>query len=129
MYRAYVPELLCDWDRRHLHVRPPVRLIAVPVQLPMVLTAERHAELIAHFPPQRSGLRNFEVVRIAWARLTDEAWLCGDEGEMRLATSADSPGRRCRQRRLRWLVIAVVCARVCCRVVVRGLQLRSRVAG
>ena len=46
------------------------------------------------------------MVRIAGARLTDEAWLCGDEGEMRLAASADSPRRRCWQ--WRWLVIAAL---------------------
>ena len=50
MDRADVPKLLRDRDRRHLHVRPPGRLVAVPVQLPMMLAAERHGELIAHFP-------------------------------------------------------------------------------
>ena len=112
-----------------MHVRPPGRLVAVPVQLPMVLAAERHGELVAHFPPQRSGPGNLEVVRIAGARLTDEAGLCGDEGEMRLAASADSPRRWCWQDRLRRLMIAVLCARVCCRVVLRELELRGSVAG
>jgi len=50
MYRADFPKLVRDRDRRHLHVRPPGRFVAVPVQLPMVLAAERHGELVAHFP-------------------------------------------------------------------------------
>ena len=51
--RADVPKLVRNRDRQHLHVRPPGRLIAVPVQLPMVLAAERHGELVADLPNDR----------------------------------------------------------------------------
>jgi len=63
----------------------------VLVQLPVMLAAERHRELIAHFSPQRAGLGNFQVVRIAGAFLTNEAGLRGDKGKVRFATLANSP--------------------------------------
>ena len=60
------------------------------MHLTVMRAAERHRELIAHFSPQRAGLGNFQVVRIAGAFLTNEAGLRGDKGKVRFATLANS---------------------------------------
>jgi hypothetical protein len=49
MNRARLPKLLCDLHWRDIHVRPPVRFVAMPMQFVMVDTAERHGKFIADF--------------------------------------------------------------------------------
>ena len=52
VHRACLPKLLRDRHGRDLHVYPPVCLVAMPVELLVVLTAEGHRELVADLPPQ-----------------------------------------------------------------------------
>jgi hypothetical protein len=59
------------------------------MQCVVVVTTERHGELVAHLAPERRRLSKFEVVGIAWRPLTDQARLRGDESEMGLASSSD----------------------------------------
>jgi hypothetical protein len=46
-----VPELLGYRDGHHLHVRPPICFVAIPVQLVMVFATERHREFVADLSP------------------------------------------------------------------------------
>jgi hypothetical protein len=59
------------------------------MQRVMMVTTERHGELIAHLAPERGRLSKFEMVGIARGSLTDQARLPGDECEMGLTSSAD----------------------------------------
>jgi hypothetical protein len=67
------------------------KLISLPWRCKrvVVVTTQRHRELIADLAPQRSWLSKFEMVGIARRPLTDLARLRGDECEMGLASSAD----------------------------------------
>ena len=55
----------------------------------MVFATQRHRELVADLASQRFRLGEFQMMGIAGRSLADEAWLCGDENEMRLVSSAD----------------------------------------
>ena len=55
----------------------------------VMVTTQRHGELIAHLAPQRGWLSKFEMMRVGWRALADQARLRGDESEMNLASSAD----------------------------------------
>jgi len=89
MGRTHLPKLLGDRKWRYLHVRPPIRLVAMPVKLLMMRATEWHRKLIAYLSSQRAGLRNLEMVRVARARLANEARLRSYEVEVRLAAFAD----------------------------------------
>jgi hypothetical protein len=45
------------------------------MQRVMMVTTERHGELIAHLAPERGRLSKFEMVSIARGSLTDQARL------------------------------------------------------
>jgi hypothetical protein len=67
---------------------PPRRLIAVPVNLTMVSAAERHHELVAGFPAQRSRLHEPEVMRFGRLALASKTGLRRHEPQMRAITIA-----------------------------------------
>src|SRR5262249_58355880 len=73
---------------------PPRPFIAGLVQLPMMPTAQRDRELIAHLETNGSGLREPQVMRIARLPAADEARLGGDEFQMRLVTQSFGFGNR-----------------------------------
>ena len=68
-------KLLDDRYGRHVHVRPPVCLFVMLVQLVVMLTIERYGELIAHLSSQGAGLSDLEMMRIARYRLADQTWV------------------------------------------------------
>ena len=70
-----LPKLRRDRERRNLYIGPPCNLIAVPMQLLMVLSAEWNGIFVAYFPSERSRLGEFEVVGVARRALADQARL------------------------------------------------------
>src|SRR5258708_10868830 len=78
------PELFCRFDRVGLQVSPPSPFVAVTMQLLMMVTAERDRVLVADLASKGSGLREFQMVRIARRALADQAGLRCDEGKMGL---------------------------------------------
>jgi hypothetical protein len=58
------PQHLGDLDRIQSQAAPPGSLIAATVCLPVVQTAERNRELIAHLAAQRADLGEAQVVRL-----------------------------------------------------------------
>jgi len=89
---ACFPKLSGNRHWRHLHICPPVCFIAVPMQLLMVLPAERHGKLVAYLSAQGSRPRNLEMVSVTRSRFANKARLRCDKGEVRLAAPA-SDGR------------------------------------
>ena len=104
MYLALLPKLLRDRDRRDLHVRPPVRLVAMPMQLAMMLAAQGDGELVAHFSAQRSRLGDFEMMRITGRHPADQARLRSHEGKVGLVPFAQCPRNGDRSRDFRSLL-------------------------
>ena len=68
----------------YLEVSPPSDLVAKPMQIPMVLTAQGHGVLITDLASEGSWLCKFQVMGIAGRASADETWLRRDEGEMGL---------------------------------------------
>jgi hypothetical protein len=93
---AALPKISCDLDGRNLKARPPGHFVTAPMQFVMMLAAQRNGEFIAYFPPERLGLRKFEVVGVARCALADHAGLGRNENEMGLVSATRWPGaRRC----------------------------------
>jgi hypothetical protein len=61
---ARVPQLFGNRHWLDLHVRPPGLLVAVPMQILVVSTAEWHCEFVANLAAQGSCLGELEVVRV-----------------------------------------------------------------
>ena len=80
------PQSRCDGERIETELVPPFRFIATAVDLPMVSTAERHRELIAHLAAERPGLGESKMMGIRRLPATDETGLRGDELEMSLVS-------------------------------------------
>ena len=72
---AFLPKTLGDLQRFDIQVVPPGHFVTDMMQLLMVITAERHGELIADFKTQRSGLSKAQMVRIGRQTPADQAWL------------------------------------------------------
>jgi hypothetical protein len=68
--------------------RPPGTLIARLMQGIVMAVAQRDGELIRYLEPERAGLGEANVMRVSRPPPADEAWLAGDEGEMRLIADA-----------------------------------------
>ena len=68
--------------------RPPGTLIARLVQGIVMPVAQRHGELIRHLEPECARLGEANVMRVCRPPPADEAWLVGDEGEVRLIADA-----------------------------------------
>jgi hypothetical protein len=83
------PKLFGDGNRGDLCICPPGCFVALLVEFLMVLATKRDGELIAHLPPQRSRPRNLQMMRVARARLANEARLRSDEGEVYFTPLAD----------------------------------------
>jgi hypothetical protein len=58
------------------------------MKIPMVRTAERDRELIAHFHPERSWLGKAQVMRVCRLSAANKAWLSGNELQMLLVADA-----------------------------------------
>ena len=52
MYRARSPQLLGYLQRFSLEIGPPTSLVAVPMEIVVVGTAERNGKLVAYFAAQ-----------------------------------------------------------------------------
>jgi hypothetical protein len=89
--QAGLPKLLGGLDRRNAKIGPPSHFIAVPVQVIVVVTAERHGEFIADLAPQGIGLGEFQMMGIAGRSLADQARLFRNECQMGLVAPADWP--------------------------------------
>ena len=73
-----LPESMRYGDGVDAGVLPPSRLVADPVQKPVMDATKRNRELIAHLAPEGARLHVFEVMRVARPAATDEAGLLGD---------------------------------------------------
>ena len=100
-----LPKIFCYLKRRNLQIGPPGNFITLSVQLLMMIPAQRHRKLVTDFAPERSGLREFEVVGITGRALANETRLRRDEGEMGLVPSPGFPAyRQDAVTRCRWLL-------------------------
>src|ERR1700745_80316 len=61
---------------------PPGALIGASVELTMMQPADRNGEAVAHFPPHRPLLGEFDVVGIRGGASADQARLGGDKFQM-----------------------------------------------
>ena len=59
------------------------------MQLAMVAATERDDEFVAHFPAERGGLSEAQVVRIDRRAAADQTGLCGDELQVALIAQTD----------------------------------------
>ena len=84
---ALVPKLLCDLKGFDIDIVPPGYFITGLMQLLMVITTERHGELIADFKAQRARLCEPQVMWIAGLPAADETRLRGDELQMDFVTN------------------------------------------
>src|SRR4051812_32048083 len=82
------PQSLRDRQGIEIVFCPPIALVPEPVNLPMVATAERHRELIAHLASKRPRLRKPKMVRIGRLTPTKETGLRGDELQVSLVAIA-----------------------------------------
>jgi hypothetical protein len=48
-----LPEVLCHFDRRNLHIVPPSNLVAMAMQILVVVTAERDGKFVADLASER----------------------------------------------------------------------------
>ena len=60
-----MPKLASRFDRCNLNICPPRDFVAMAMQVAMMFTAQRHGEFVADLASERSGLRKFEVMRVA----------------------------------------------------------------
>src|SRR4051794_30200100 len=86
MNRAAGPEIPRSRQRIDLHVGPPRLFITLPVQRLMVGPTQRDGKLVADLAPERTRLRELEMVRIDRRPLTNETGQSPDESEMCLAS-------------------------------------------
>ena len=98
------PEIPSHFDGLYLEVSPPRDLVAKAVQIPMMLTAQGHGELVTDLASEGSWLRKFQVMGIAGRALADETWLRRDEGEIGPCSAAALP---CVWARRFWLSMAL----------------------
>jgi hypothetical protein len=87
--RASLPQLLGDRYRRDLHVGAPGFFVAVPMQILVMSTAERHRELVADLASQGSRLGDLKVVRVRGCLFANQTRLPSHEREVCLASLAD----------------------------------------
>jgi hypothetical protein len=73
---------------------PPLRLIALAVNLTMVAAAERHGELIADLAAEGAALGEAKVVWIAGHTAADQARLLGNEADVLPIAEAARFGER-----------------------------------
>jgi hypothetical protein len=76
------PKHTCCDRRINARLVPPGYFVTTAVDLAMMTPAQRHGELIAYLPPERTVLSEAQMVRIAWRAATDETRLLGDEADM-----------------------------------------------
>ena len=79
-----LPQPSGDLQGIDVEVVPPGCFIADLVQLAVMTAAEGNGELIADFQTDGTGLGIAQVVRIGWLPAADQAWLGGDELQVRL---------------------------------------------
>ena len=72
-----LPKPQRNWHRVNVELIPPRSLIADAVQLAMVNAAERNRELVGHSAPERSRLREPQVVWIRRLAAAYQAWAFG----------------------------------------------------
>ena len=70
---------------------PPLLLVSDRMKGPMVRGAEGHHPLVAHPPPDGTGLGETHMVGVAWRAPTDEAGLGGHVAQVLLVPD---PARR-----------------------------------
>ena len=69
------PEPLGDGEGDDPHVVPPGAFIAVAVQLAVMISAERHGELIADLDTECFRLGEANVMGLSQDAVADDAWL------------------------------------------------------
>ena len=86
--QRHLPEVLCNRDRRNLHIGPPGHFVAMAVQIPVMFTTQRDGKFVADLAPERSRLGKFEMMGIARRALADQAGLRCHKREMGLVALA-----------------------------------------
>ena len=81
---CFEPEPTRGVDRLDAGSRPPIDLLAGPMQLPMMPAAEWDRELVADLETEPAGLRETQMMGIAGLASADEAGLFGHEPQMGL---------------------------------------------
>ena len=74
---AALPKFARDGRRCDLQISPPRHPIALAMQITMVITAQRHCELVADLSTQRAGLGELQMVGIAGQAFADQTGLSG----------------------------------------------------
>ena len=89
-----LPKPAGNLDRVDAGLLPPCALIAGTVSRPMMDSAQRSNEFVAHFSAERSRLHEAKMVGIGGLSPTYEAGLLGDESEMLLVAVPFRPANR-----------------------------------
>jgi hypothetical protein len=50
--QRHLPEVLCNRDRRNLHIGPPGHFVAMAVQIPVMFAAQRDGKFVTNLAPQ-----------------------------------------------------------------------------
>ena len=86
------PQFTGCWGGVHAGGFPPPRFVTAAVNLTMVAAAERHRELIAHLPAQRTSLGKAQMMRIGRTAAANQARLLRHESDVLPVTNAPRLG-------------------------------------
>ena len=79
---ALRPKLFSDRQRLDTQIVPPGEFVSCMMQLPVMLTTERHSEFVADFHAERSGLGKAQMMRVRWLSPTDKTRVRANEAQM-----------------------------------------------
>jgi hypothetical protein len=88
------PQIRVNSSVWRIWIGPPSHFVAAAVQVMMVLAAQWHGEFVADLASEGSGLREFEMVGIAWRTPTDEAGLRCHEDQVGPVANSDRLAQR-----------------------------------
>src|SRR4051812_12297808 len=93
---GFSPQALRDFERIDvtIHRLPPSRLVAGPMELPMMGSAERHRKFVTDLATERHGLRKFQVMRIGRLAVAEQAGLGGNELQVLLVAATRRMSKR-----------------------------------
>ena len=81
---CFNPEPARDVNRLDADSRPPIDLLAGPVQLAMMRATQRHGELVADLEAEPAGLREPQMVGVRGLTAAEEARLLGHKAQVLL---------------------------------------------
>ena len=110
---ARQPKYAGNIRRIDADVFPPYDLVTAVMNFAVMTPAQRYGEFIAHFPPERTALREAEVVSVRWSPTADQTSMCGDKLHMIPVTNpprfGQRSGRSCRSigsARVAWALVS-----------------------